>query len=255
MISQVVGSRIVSERPRVLALMNDRTAPPARVGQWLADAGVDVDVLDLTSGASVPAGLPEGYSGLLPLGGGMGATDDHVADWLKPERELLAHAAEVGYPVLGLCLGGQLLAAALGGDVHLGDRPELGICDVEVTTEATEDRLFATLPGIAAVPQFHRDGIFAAPPGAVVLATSPDYPVQGFRAGEAAWGVQFHPEIDADIMFDWLRDEADIVRALGADPAEVVTEVREAEHEVERIWRPFAAAFAEVVIEYAARRG
>lgn len=242
-------------RPRVLALLNDRTAPPARVGRWLEEAGVDVDVLEVCNGAAVPESLPSDYDGLLPLGGGMGATDDHVADWLKPERELLAEATEAGYPVLGLCLGGQLLAAATGGQVWSGDRPELGVCRIELTRDAAEDPLFAKVPADAVVPQFHRDGIFAAPPGSTVLATSPDYPVQAFRVGRASWGLQFHPEVDADTLATWLVDEADIVQALDADPVAVRGELAAAEPLVEQIWRPFAQAFADVVKQHAAGRG
>ena len=235
--------------------MNDRSAPPARVGNWLAAAGVDVDVLELCNGAQVPTKLPAEYDGLMPLGGGMSAMDDHLADWLKPERELLAEAVAAGYPVLGLCLGGQLLAAATGGDVWPGGVPEVGICPIELSEAAASDPLFATLSPDPVVPQFHRDGIFTAPPDSVVLASSPQYPVQAFRIGSSAWGLQFHPEIDGETIGPWLVDEADIVRAAQADPVALRAEVTQAEALVAQIWRPFAVAFAEVVKQHAASRG
>jgi GMP synthase (glutamine-hydrolysing) len=241
----------MTDRPRLLALLNDSSAPPARFGDWLAAAGVDVEVLDLVGGASVPTELPAGFAGLLPLGGGIGATDDHLADWLPTERALLANAVSAGQPVLGICLGGQLLAAATGGVVALGAIPELGVLPIELTPAAATDRLFSVLPPGVRVPQFHRDGIFAAPPGAVALAHSPGYPWQGFRIGERAWGVQFHPEVDAAILAEWLVGEADIAKTLELEPAVVVADLAAAEDEIERVWRPFAAAFADVVSEYA----
>ncbi len=244
----------MTDRPRVLALINESSSPPARVGQWLADAGVDVDVLDVSAGAPVPTELPAGYAGLLSLGGGVSAMEDDAAAWLAPERALLREAVAEGFPVLGICLGGQLLAAATGGAVAPGERPEVGVCQIDLNENAANDRLFSVLPQGPRVPQFHRDGIFAVPEGAVTLASSPGYPIQAFRIGDSAWGVQFHPEVVNEIIASWLVSEVEIVEALQSNKLAVVAEMAAAEDEIERVWRPFAAAFAAVVIEYDAQR-
>ena len=111
----------------VLAIQNDPTDPPLMVGEWLAEAGLAVQVIHACFGEQVPAVVPAGVHGLLPLGGVMGATDDDIAPWLVAERALLADATARGVPVLGLCLGAQLLATATGGRVELGPVTEIGV--------------------------------------------------------------------------------------------------------------------------------
>ena len=96
--------------PVVLAIQNDQTDPPLLVGQWLAESGISVQVIEACFGEQVPAAVPPGVHGVLALGGVMGAGDDGVAPWLVAERALLADATDRGIPVLGLCLGAQLLA-------------------------------------------------------------------------------------------------------------------------------------------------
>ncbi|MBN9620040.1 MAG: gamma-glutamyl-gamma-aminobutyrate hydrolase family protein, partial [Actinobacteria bacterium] len=109
--------------PPVLVVQNDPTDPIARLGQWLVEAGLELAVVDRTG---VPATL-DGYAGLIVLGGSMGATDDAVAPWLPQVRALLRAAVRAELPTLGVCLGGQLLAAAHGGRIGANpDGPEFG---------------------------------------------------------------------------------------------------------------------------------
>jgi GMP synthase (glutamine-hydrolysing) len=119
------------------------------------------------------------------------------APWMLALGEALLGAAE-RTPVLGVCFGHQLLAAALGGTVErnpLG--PEVGTREVELTAAGREDSLFAGLPGRLAVQQFHEDHVSAAPPGAVLLAAGEHSPIQAFAHGPRLRAVQFHPEFDA----------------------------------------------------------
>ena len=243
-------------RPRVLAVQNDPTAPPARGGAWIEQRGVDIDVVHTYRGEPLPATLA-GYDGLLVLGGAMGAEEDHVAEWLPQLRRLMREAAEADEPVLGLCLGLQLIAAACGGAVELGQTPEFGLGEISLTAEGREDPVVGHLPDRVRVPQFHRDGVSAAPPGSVVLATSDLYPVQAIRMGKNTYAVQGHPEIDAAVLADWGGfEEADILEGSGRSLHEAVDELRAAEDEVEASWQPFFAAWADLVTGFAeSRRG
>jgi GMP synthase-like glutamine amidotransferase len=180
--------------------------------QWLPDAGVDVHPIHPYLGHRVPPQV-EGDA-LIVLGGPMGANDDNDAPWLPATRSLLATAVDDGVPTIGICLGAQLLAVAAGGEVSRGQAgPELGLDEVTVETG---DALLE--PGQLPVVQWHYDTVTRLPDGAHLLATSPAYPVQAFRLGDVAWGLQFHVEANADMVRDWARaggvgdDVADPVR-------------------------------------------
>ncbi|MER7998602.1 type 1 glutamine amidotransferase [Streptomyces sp. NPDC095613] len=195
-------------------------------------------------GASAPAS-PAGYDAVVLLGGGFLPDADDHAPWLPAERELARRAVADGVPLLGICLGAQVLALATGGTVRGAyGRPERGSCAVSLNPEAAEDALFAGLPGEFRVIQNHRDQITALPPGAALLAGSAACPVQGFRVGRRAWGVQFHPEAGADRLAGW--DEAALADA-GLDLRALRAEAERAEPESARSTRRLAANFAEVV--------
>jgi GMP synthase-like glutamine amidotransferase len=149
--------------PVVLVVQHEPGAPAALVGDWLVERGLQLRVVHAYAGDPVPSAVPGDVDGVLVLGGGMGAWDDDVAPWLPATRALLAACARDDVPTWGVCLGGQLLAAATGGQVALGDLAELGVCDVTVTD--ADDPLMATLGPAGTtvgVTQFHRDGITAA---------------------------------------------------------------------------------------------
>ena len=163
------------------------------------------------------------------------------------EREWLATAVERGMPVLGICLGAQLLARALGAEVRPGGAPEIGFAPVEVA--APGDPLLGGLAPGAEVLHWHGD-VFDLPDGAEHLASSARTACQAFRAGNA-WGVLFHPEADLALVEAWLAvpemiDEA--VAALG-DAGEHALPARAAELEAGLVRRtaPGFAAFAEIV--------
>jgi GMP synthase (glutamine-hydrolysing) len=148
--------------------------------------------------------LPElgTISALIVLGGAMGANDDHQHPFLANLKELIRSVVEAGIPYLGICLGGQLLAAALGAQVVSSRWEELGTLPVQLTAEGLVDQLFQGLPDRFTSFQWHHDS-FDLPEGAVLLASSTACPHQAFRFGTNAWGLQFHPEVDEKIIRDW----------------------------------------------------
>jgi len=227
--------------PRVLVVRNAERSGLGRFWPWWEEMGLEIVEV---SGDAVPA-APDGFDAVVLLGGGFLPDDDERAPWLPAERELTRRSVADGVPLLGICLGAQVLAAATGGVVR-GDhgRPERGSCRVALLDEAGTDPLFAGLPGEFRVIENHRDQITELPPGAVRLAESAACPVQAFRLGEWAWGVQFHPEAGADRLERW--DEAALAGA-GLDLRALRAEAEEAEPESARHARHLAANFADLV--------
>lgn len=233
-------------RPRLVVVQHETGTGPGWWGGWLEDAGLDLDVRHPYTGDELPAA--SACDGLLVLGGAMGPEDDEACPWLPATRTLLADAVAAGVPTFGICLGAELLTVACGGSVRRGlAGPELGVLEIERTPQARDDPVLAVLPARSRVLQWHWEEMDSLPPGAVLLATSSVYPHQAFRVGDAAWGVQGHPEVTADIAADWGREDSPLLAAAGRRAEDLVAEVRDAEAELTGTWRPLAEAFATVV--------
>ena len=237
--------------PIVLAIQNDPTDPPLLVGEWLEESGVVIEVIRACDGDAVPAQVPGHVHGVLALGGAMGAGDDDVAPWLPDERAMLADAVSRGVPVLGLCLGGQLLASATGGRVELGPTQEIGLSYVEQTVDGLLDPVASVAqpsqgPGIPAV-QWHQDHVAELPDGAVLLLTNAACRVQGFRVGDTAYGLQLHPELDPATFRSWADYPDDALRRSGIDPLEAAVDVDAAGQDLIAAWRPATRAWADLV--------
>lgn len=159
--------------------------------------------------------LPENgaITALIVLGGSMGANDDKRHPFLTSLKQLVREVVAAGKPYLGICLGGQLLAAALGAQVVSKRWEELGTLKVLLTQEGIADKLFKGFSCDFTTFQWHHDS-FDLPEGGVLLAASESCPHQAFRVGAAAWGVQFHPEVTGEIIRVWCDwDETTRIKA------------------------------------------
>ena len=186
------------------------------------------DLVEWIPGAGEPMPAPPAeFDGIVVFGGGMNVRDAERLPWMRAEIEMLRDALQEGVPVLGICLGAQLLAAAAGAEVRRSPSPEIGWFDVARTPEGELDPLFGRLPARFLAYEWHSYA-FALPAGSVQLALSAACP-QAYRLGEHAWGVQFHPEVVPEIVNEWAldyRSDPDAI-AIGFDPAAHIAEAAE----------------------------
>lgn len=192
------------------------------VAQGLHSSGLPLDITTLDPRADASQ-LPA-VASLLARRSGVVLTGSHAmvtdrAPWSEATARWLADAVPQGVPVLGICYGHQLLAHALGGEADWHPEGiEIGTVAVRKTPAAVADPLFAELPDVFHAQAVHRQTAVRLPPGAECLARNDFEPHHAFRFGEAAWGVQFHPEFDAFAMRGYIRHLADALRNDGADP-------------------------------------
>ena len=188
---------------RVLAFRHVPFEDLGLIAPVLAKRRIDVDYADLyKAGAALPD-IAE-YDGLIFLGGPMSVNDD--LPYLGTEMELIRQAEAQGQPILGICLGAQLIARALGGTVRRNSAKEIGWYGLRFTDSAGADRLFK---GLTTETVFHWHGeTFDLPPGAELLASSDLCRNQAFRVGECTYALQFHLEVTPAIIADWcVQDE------------------------------------------------
>jgi GMP synthase (glutamine-hydrolysing) len=233
----------VSERPRVLVVEHDAECPPALMGLWLEEAGCALDVRRPYSGDDLP-GLAA-YEGLMVLGGPMGADDDAKHTWLGPVKELVREARGSGLPTLGICLGHQLIASALGGRVERNPRgQQVGLLDVGWTDAARQDDLMGPLASPRRGVQWNDDIVSALPGDATLLAETAYGEVQAARYAPAMWGVQLHPEVDAAVLRPWADEDRGSHETRGIDTDALLSEIDAARAELDTAWRPLAEGFA-----------
>jgi GMP synthase (glutamine-hydrolysing) len=158
----------------------------------------------------------DGYHGLIVLGGPMNVDETDAHPHLDTEVELIREAIDADLPVLGICLGAQLIAKALGAAVRRNGEKEIGWHPLSPTEEAREDPLFGHFEPIQPIFQWHGD-TFDIPDGAVHLASSPSCANQAFRYRQNVYGLQFHLEVDTHLIERWLRVPAfqEEIEALG----------------------------------------
>ncbi len=233
----------LDERPTLLAIQHVPWEGPHRILDACGD--LRVKTVKPLAGQSLPEHGE--VAGAIVMGGPMNVDEVERFPGLASEREWLAAAVEHGMPVLGICLGAQLLARALGAEVRPGPEPEIGFAPVGVTNRS--DPLLGGLSPRAEVLHWHGD-VFDLPDSAEHLASSERTACQAFRAGNA-WGVLFHPEADLALVEAWLEEPTMISEACAAlgDAGEHELPERAAALEADLVARtaPGFEAFAEIV--------
>jgi GMP synthase (glutamine-hydrolysing) len=207
----------------ILLVRNDPYESFGVAAASLARAGADLVTANLPAGAELPP--LEAISGMVVFGGTVNVDQVTAHPYLATVRAYTREAVDRGLPFLGICLGSQILARALGVPVAAGAHREVGFEEVRATDAAKEDLLLSFLGEREIVLHWHEDTHDLAP-GAALLATNDRIPVQAYRVGERAWGIQFHLEVDASEL-DWWLDVADAqidVEAVWGKSAERIRE-------------------------------
>lgn len=211
---------------RVLAIVHQRDAGPGVFAEAIAEADGELDEWTLAERPEPPAD-PFGYDAVFTLGGAMNVNEGERHGWIAEEKALLRELLDREVPLLGLCLGGQILAAAAGTEPRRASRPEIGWHQVEVMPEGEDDPLLGPLAPTFEAFQWHGYA-FPLPPGAIPLARS-EVCLQACRLSERAWALQFHPEVSAADARHWIghyRADPDAVD-IGVDPAALRVETEE----------------------------
>ena len=233
----------MTTRPRVLAIEHESGVPIAHVGDWLDAAGCEVVLCRPHAGDALPEVTT--YDALLVLGGSMGANDDETHWWLAPLKQMLREARDAEVPTFGICLGHQLAAVALGGSVEKNPRgQQIGLLETRWTSAAGEDALFGPLATQRRGVHWNDDIVTRLPDDAVLLAETEHHEVQAVRYGPAMWGVQLHPEIDAEVLRPWAEEERGSHQARGIDTDALMGAIDSARAELDAAWRPLAEGIA-----------
>lgn len=211
------------------------------ISAGVATAHREIRVVAPFKGDPLPP--PRHASGVIITGSHAMVT--HRNDWSEKTAAWIPQVIAAQTPLLGICYGHQLMAHALGGRV--GSSPvgvEIGTVEISFEPGAADDPLFGGLPRRIRAHASHAESVVQLPPRASVLATSPQEPVHAFSIGSAAWGIQFHPEFDADIMTTYVREFEALIRASGQDPRVLRKTIQETPHS-----RSVLVRFAEIVRE------
>ena len=201
---------------RALAIVHQWDAGPGVFADAMRARGTELDEWLIPN--SPPPADPLGYDAVLTFGGAVHADQEGDNPWLVDEKALLAGLIERRVPLLGMCLGCQLVAEAGGGAAKRASTPEIGWHEVELAPAAADDPLLGALPPRFEAFQWHSYEA-ELPPGATALATSPVC-LQAFRLEGPAWGIQFHAEVSRPDVEHWIddyRSDPDAVR-IGLDP-------------------------------------
>ncbi len=206
-----------------------------RLDDALKEAGAAVERFHLEEGDPVPDG---DFDRAVILGGAMGAYDVHLHPWLEAEKTWIRGLVESGVPVLGICLGCQLMADALGGRAYRADLPEVAVVPISLTAAGEADPVVSNTGPM--VYSLHQD-TFVLPPDATLLAHTDRFP-HAFRLGSAL-ALQFHPDADRDQALAWGKEEKLVLGAAGIEYDEYAQGLIAAELELDRTSRAIFTAW------------
>lgn len=189
---------------RILVLQHVAVEHPGIFRDFWREDGHTWDTVELDAGETIPDLEP--YDLMVVMGGPQDVWQEAEHHWLAAEKSAIrAFAVRMKRPFLGICLGHQLLAEAIGGQVALGHVPEVGVMTVTKTDRGRASPLFSVLPEPLTVLQWHAATVLDLPSSATVLASSKDCAIQAFRYGKHAYGLQFHVEVTSETVGDWAR--------------------------------------------------
>jgi GMP synthase (glutamine-hydrolysing) len=214
----------------IIVLQHGAAQVPGRLGLTLRDHGKKLDLrrLDLPASKSSPH-VPvdfDGVDGVISLGGAPNVTDIERHPWMPAELEFLKEAHRRQLPIVGICLGHQLIAKALGGEVGVMDKPEFGMVRVDQHPVANTDTILAGVPWRSVQFQDHGQEVKTLPPGATVLQYSAGCKVQSFRVGLRTYGFQYHFEYDPAMIADAVRGATSEFAATGQTRESVLADVK-----------------------------
>jgi GMP synthase (glutamine-hydrolysing) len=208
----------------LVCIRHQESAPLGIIENVISRSDIPWRYLDAWSSDEMPD-LSE-VSGLIVLGGEMNADDLDGYPCLREVRELTREAVDSEIPVLGVCLGAQILTRAMGAEVRPAPRREIGFLPVKATAAGMDDRVLAAFAPEAKVFQFHEDAC-ELPEGAELLFTGDKVPVQAFRAGESAYGIQFHFEVTTEEIAAWCDETPDLEEVWGTSKEKVMRQAEE----------------------------
>lgn len=237
---------------RIVVFQHSRLGTPGRIGMTLRDHGFRLDIrrLDLPldkGGGSVPTDLDD-VAGVVSLGGPQNVGEGHA--WIEPEQAFLREAHEASLPVLGVCLGAQLLADALGGAVAPMPEPEVGFHPVDILVPAQTEPMLAGLPWHHWQFHTHEQQITALPPEAQLLMSSRLCKVQAFKIGMRTFAVQFHPEFDRSGI-ETVHAEGTLFKRAGVSVDELNRQLDKHYEEFARLGDRLALNFATLCFPFA----